>query len=298
VTRIAVLGAGAWGRALAGTLRAAGNAVALRRRGEGFEALEGSSIVLLCVPAAATREVLSAAAPALAPDAALVVTAKGLEPGTRAMQTEIAAACAPAHTVAVLSGPGFAAELERGLPVALTLASADAESGAALQRALATPALRPYLSDDPAGAQLGGALKNVMAIACGAAIGAGLGESARAALITRGFAEMSRLAAARGARAATLAGLSGLGDLTLTCTSAQSRNFSLGLAIGRGGSAGAVLDEGGTYEGARTAEVAVALAAEADVETPIAEAVAALVAGRLSVAQAVDALFNRPLTRE
>ena len=296
MTRIAILGAGAWGSALGATLSEAGHVVTFWRRGEGFDLLGEAEIALVSVPAGATREVLSAAAPP--PGLPLVLTAKGVEPGTLALQTEIAADAAPGRPAAVLSGPGFAGDLTRGLPTAVTLACADAALGARLQAALATPSLRPYLSDDPVGVQLGGALKNVIAIGCGAAMGAGLGESARAAPVSRGFAEMTRLATALGARAETLAGLSGLGDLVLTATSAQSRNYAFGLAVGQGTDPAALAADGRTYEGARTAGAAVALAERAGVEMPIARTVAGLVAGRLTVPEAVATLFNRPLRRE
>lgn len=293
---IAILGAGAWGCALGTTLEAAARTVRFWRRGQDFALLDDAGLVLVAVPAGATREVLADAP--LRPGIPLVLTAKGLEPGTMALQTEIAAEIAPACPAAVLSGPGFAADLVAGLPTAVTLATAHADRADALQRTLATPSLRPYLSDDPVGAQLGGALKNVIAIACGAAMGAGLGESARAALITRGFAEMTRLATARGARAETLTGLSGLGDLVLTATSPASRNYAFGHAVGAGTDPAALSADGRTYEGARSAEVAVALARSANVAMPVASAVAGLVAGRLDMAEATDTLFNRPLRRE
>jgi glycerol-3-phosphate dehydrogenase (NAD(P)+) len=222
-----------------------------------------------------------------------VLTAKGLEKRTLLRQSEVAAEVAPGHPVAVLSGPSFAADLTRGLPTAVTLATGTPDA-AGLQQRLATPSLRPYLSDDVVGVELGGALKNVVAIACGAAIGAGFGESARAALIARGFAELSRLASAAGARPETLGGLAGLGDLALTCTSAQSRNFRYGVSLGERGRA----PEGGTYEGAHTAGAALELARRLGVDAPITETVAALVEGRLDVREAVGHLYNRPLRRE
>ena len=296
MTRIAILGAGAWGQAMGATLSDAGHAPALWRRGAGGAALAGVDLVIAAVPAGATREVLAAAPPP--PGAALLLTAKGLEPESLALQTEIAAETAPQSPAAVLSGPGFAADLVAGLPTAVTLAAADPALGERLQPRLATRSLRPYLSEDPVGVQLGGALKNVIAIACGAAIGAGLGESARAALVTRGFAEMTRLAVARGARPATLSGLSGLGDLVLTATSAQSRNFAYGARLGAGADPGEIAADGRTYEGARSAGVAAAMADRAGIDAPVIAAVAALVAGRLRIGDAVERLFNRPLRRE
>lgn len=295
MSRIAILGAGAWGRALGATLTAAGHAVRLWRRGEGFDPVAQAEIVIAAVPAGATRAVLAAAP--LTPGVPLVLTAKGLEPGSMALQSAIAADTVPGVPVAVLSGPGFAADLAAGLPTAVTLATrmADAEH---LQQRLATPGLRPYLGDDLTGVQLGGALKNVVAIACGAAIGAGLGESARAALVTRGFAEMTRIATACGARAETLAGLSGLGDLVLTATSPQSRNFAFGHALGQGADPACLRADGRTYEGAASAAVALELARRSGVAVPVIGAVAGLVAGRLAVSEAVETLFNRPLRRE
>ncbi len=293
MTRVAILGQGAWGAALGHSLAAAGAKVAFWRRGDEPAALEGADIVIAAVPAQATRQVLTELAAALPPNAPLVLTAKGLEKHTLLRQSQIAAETAPGHPVAVLSGPSFAADLTRGLPTAVTLAT-EAPDGDALQRRLATPSLRPYLSDDLTGVEIGGALKNVVAIACGAAIGAGFGESARAALMARGFAELSRLAAAAGARPETLGGLSGLGDLALTCTSEQSRNFRYGVSLGREGRA----PESGTYEGAQTAGAALELARRLGVDTPITETVAALVDGRLDVREAVGQLYGRPLRRE
>ncbi|HUF88313.1 MAG TPA: NAD(P)H-dependent glycerol-3-phosphate dehydrogenase [Thermohalobaculum sp.] len=293
---IAILGQGAWGTALGRTLVGAGAEVRFWRRGTGHEPLAGAALVISAVPAQATREVLSALAlPAGVP---LVLTAKGFERGSLKLQSQVAAEAAPGHPVAVLTGPSFAADLVAGLPTAVTLALAGPALGEALQRSLSTPSLRPYLSEDVTGAQVGGAVKNVIAIACGAAIGAGLGQSARAALMTRGFAEMTRLGVALGARTETLAGLSGLGDLALTACSEQSRNYAFGVALGAGTPAAVLLGDGRTYEGAASAEPVAGLAARLGVEMPIADAVAELVAGTLSVAGAVDRLFNRPLRRE
>jgi glycerol-3-phosphate dehydrogenase (NAD(P)+) len=293
VSRIAILGQGAWGTALGHSLRGAGASVAFWRRGGGPGAIEGAELVIAAVPAQSTRQVLAELAPAIPPGAPLVLTAKGLEKGTLLRQSQIAAGIAPGHAVAVLSGPSFAADLTRGLPTAVTLAT-EAPDADALQQRLATPSLRPYLSDDLIGVEIGGALKNVIAIACGAAIGAGFGESARAALMARGFAELSRLAAAAGARPETLGGLAGLGDLALTCTSEQSRNFRYGVSLGQLGRA----PEQGTYEGAETAGAALELAGRLGVDAPITRTVAALVDGRLDVREAVGQLYNRPLRRE
>ena len=295
---VVILGQGAWGTALGQTLSSAGSQVRFWRRGGSAAVLEGAGLVLSAVPAQATREVLAALGPALPGGVALVLTAKGLEKATLKLQSEIAAEVAPGHPVAILTGPSFASDLTAGLPTAVTLAVADVGLGEALQRRLATPSLRPYLTDDIIGAQIGGAVKNVIAIACGAAIGAGLGESARAALMTRGFAEMVRIGTALGGRAETLGGLSGLGDLALTCASEASRNFAYGLALGRGTSPTELAADGRTYEGAATAGPVAALAVRLGVEMPLAAAVAALVAGALDVPSAVEKLFNRPLRRE
>ena len=295
MSRIAILGQGAWGTALGASLRGAGAAVAFWRRGDGAGPLDGADLVIAAVPAQATRAVLTELGDAIPLDAPLVLTAKGLEKGTLLRQSQIAAEIAPGHPVAVLSGPSFAADLTRGLPTAVTLATEAAEAeAAALQQRLATPSLRPYLSEDLVGVEIGGALKNVIAIACGAAIGAGFGESARAALMARGFAELSRLAIASGARPETAGGLSGLGDLALTCTSEQSRNFRYGVSLGRLGRA----PEKGTYEGAETAGAALGLARKLGTDAPITETVAQLVDGSLDVREAVGQLYNRPLRRE
>lgn len=288
--RITVVGAGAWGSALGASLTGAGHEVAYWSRNNGMAPLIDAEMVLLAVPAQTTRVVLAKLASALAAGVPLILTAKGLERETLARQSQIAAEIAPEHPVAVLSGPSFAADLSRGLPTAVTLATRHGW----LQEALSTTELRPYLSDDLVGTELGGALKNVIAIGCGVAMGAGLGESARAALLGRGFAEMQRMADASGARAETLGGLSGLGDLVLTATSPQSRNYRYGLALGEHGKP----PEEGTYEGAATAGVAQALARRLSVETPVIDAVAAIIDGKLTVHEAISLLYNRPLTRE
>jgi glycerol-3-phosphate dehydrogenase (NAD(P)+) len=300
---IGVVGAGAFGAALATVQAAAGRRVVLwgRRRPDppaGVAAtgelgdLAGAEAVLLVLPAQATEPFLAARAAAL-PETPLVLCAKGIDLGGLRLQSEIAAAALPGRPLAVLTGPGFAAEIARGLPTALTLACADPAAGAGLQRLLATSRLRLYLTDDLIGAQLGGALKNVVAIACGMADGAGLGQSARAALMTRGFAEMTRLAAALGGRPETLAGLSGLGDLALTCTSAQSRNFALGRALGAGAA-----PPGGTVEGVATARAACQLGRARGVELPIAAAVADVLEGARSLGAAIEGLLARPLREE
>jgi glycerol-3-phosphate dehydrogenase (NAD(P)+) len=223
-----------------------------------------------------------------------VLCCKGIDLTTGLGPSALLHDACPTARAAVLTGPSFAADIARGLPTALTLASADGALGEELQRRLSTRSLRLYRTDDVTGAEMGGALKNVVAIAAGVTIGAGLGQSARAALITRGYAEMVRLAVSFGARAETLAGLAGFGDLILTCTSEQSRNFSYGLALGRGEAFAA----GVTVEGAATSQAAVGLGRARGVELPVAEMVAALVEGRINVAGAVEALLARPLKEE
>lgn len=294
MSKLAIVGAGSWGTALGESLRAAGHEIAFRGRGQEPVALQGADLVLMTVPAQATRAVLVEIASAVPPGAPVVLTAKGLETGTMLRQSQIAAEVLPEAPIAALSGPGFAADLRRGLPTAVTLATRIANAQA-LQQMLATPSLRPYLSDDLAGVELGGALKNVIAIAAGIAIGAGLGESARAALIARGFAEMRRVAAAAGGRDETLTGLSGLGDLTLTATSEQSRNFLYGRTLGQ---TGAPPRGEGTYEGVASALAALALCARLIVQAPIIDTVSALVTGTLEVPDAIQQLYHRPLTRE
>ncbi len=257
--------------------------------------LAACGIWLVAVPAQHLRRVLDDARPE---GRTLVLCAKGIEAGTHRLMTEVAAEVAPDSPLAVLSGPTFAAEVAGGKPTAVTLAADDPELGQQLVELLATKSFRPYLSDDVVGAEIGGAVKNVLAIACGVAVGRGLGENARAALLSRGYAEMVRFAVARGGRAETLAGLAGLGDLVLTCGSAQSRNFALGVAIGEGQPViDLLLDRVTVAEGASTAPVLVEAAAACGVEMPIAETVAALLNGA-PVGPAIEALLARPLRAE
>lgn len=315
--RIAILGAGAFGTALGVVQAAEGrdvrlwgrNAAALAGARENprlpgvalppglrpvaaIEELADADLALVAVPAQQTGAFLAEHAAAL-PRVPLVLCAKGIDGRGFVLQTGIAGAAAPGRPLAVLTGPGFAGEIARGKPTALTLACADPDLGRRLQAALATPRLRLYLTDDVAGAQLGGALKNVIAIACGLVEGAGLGQSARAAVMTRGFAEMTRLAVAMGARAGTLAGLSGLGDLALTCASAQSRNFALGCAMGAGRARPT-----GTVEGVATARAACQLGARHGVEVPLAAGVADVLDATLTLDEAMEALLSRPLREE
>ena len=255
--------------------------------------LQGAEALILSVPAQQTSGFFEKNGAAL-PNAPLILTAKGIGTKELQMQSQIATTLMPDHPNAVLTGPGFAGEIARLLPTALTLACADDGLSERLQKGLATPSIRLYRTSDVTGAQLGGALKNVVAIACGMAIGAGLGESARAALMTRGFAEMVRLGEALGADRETFAGLSGLGDLALTCGTEQSRNFAAGLALGKAGE----LREGVTIEGIATATATIALASKHGVEMPIAQAVAGVLEGKTSLREAVSDLLSRPLKTE
>jgi glycerol-3-phosphate dehydrogenase (NAD(P)+) len=228
-------------------------------------------------------------------DKPLVLCSKGIEEKTGELLHHVARHACPNAQVAVLSGPTFAHEVARGLPTAVTLATEDASLAEQLRDRLAQPAFRIYVSDDVAGAEIGGAVKNVLAIACGVVEGRGLGQNARAALIARGFAEMTRFGAAFGARRETLAGLSGLGDLVLTCSSTSSRNYSLGKGIGEGRSAADLLSDRKTVaEGAFTAPVLARLARAKDVDMPIVEAVDALISGQANVDKVLDALLTRP----
>lgn len=320
----AVLGAGAWGTALALALTRAGIATTLWARGEAAaramaetrenarylpgvpldpalavtadadEALAGAETALLAVPAQALRAALPLLAGRIAPAVPLVLCAKGIEVASGKVLSEVLRETFPGNPVAALSGPSFAADLARGLPTAVVVAARDASLAADLARAFSGGTFRCYSTDDLAGVEIGGALKNVFAIAAGAARGAGLGASAEAALVTRGFVELRRLAEAFGARAETPMGLSGLGDLVLTCASPQSRNFSYGLALGRGEN----LENRPLAEGAATAGIAARIAESRGIEAPITAATAAILAGVLSIREAVAALMSRPLKSE
>jgi glycerol-3-phosphate dehydrogenase (NAD(P)+) len=320
VNVIGVAGAGAWGVALANAAAAAGRTVVLWGRDEaGMRALattrrserlpgvdlarpvEATSdldafarcdAILTATPAQSTRQTAQrlATAPGSAP---LVACAKGIERGTHAFMTEVLAQAAPNRRRAILSGPSFAADVAAGLPTALTLASADEELARTLCDALRGPTLRLYHSTDVRGVEIGGAAKNVLAIACGVAAGRGLGASAVAALVARGFAELRRFGEAYGARGSTLMGLSGLGDLVLTCVSPQSRNFAFGQALGRGEHA-AEAGAGRLVEGMFTAEALTELARERGVDMPIADCVQGLIEGALDVKAAMNALLARP----
>ncbi len=262
-------------------------------------ALALCDIVLIAVPAQATRKVTQALANTLRRGVYILACAKGIERETGASQAAILTQTLPHRPLAVLSGPGFAADIAKGLPTAVTIAAHALKTAHHVADSLATPSFRPYASTDVIGVELGGALKNVIAIACGVVAGRRLGESARAALITRGLAEMMRLADAFGAERQTLMGLSGLGDLVLTATSTQSRNTRFGVALGEGRTVGELLDAGMPLaEGAHTAGIATDLAARHGVDMPITSAVAAVIAGALSVDEAIAGLVTRPLKSE
>ena len=317
---VAVIGAGAWGTALALQAHLAGRRVTLWARDPSRAAaiaasrenprlpgvvlppeivvtaeLPSADLLLLAVPLQHMRTV----ARALPPGGPLVCCAKGIETGTLALPLDVLAEVQPGRPATILTGPNFAHEVAAGLPAAAVIAADTEMLRGEMITALATPAFRLYGNDDPIGAQVGGAAKNVVAIAAGAVIGAGLGENARAALVTRGLAELGRLAVALGGRSETVAGLSGLGDLFLTCTSPASRNFSFGLALGRGEAAADILARrSAVTEGVTTAPALVARALRAGVAVPVCAAVAAVVGGRITLAQAIAALLARPLRDE
>jgi glycerol-3-phosphate dehydrogenase (NAD(P)+) len=316
---VAVIGGGAWGTALAQAAAIAGRSVTLvardravveevnqrsrnsrylsdTRLSERITALDhfeaSAELVILAVPAQSSRAALSLAGKALV-GKPVVLSAKGLETGTLKRQSEILAELVPSAMPFVLSGPSFAADVAAGRPTAVTLAGQDAAATDDVAAALAGPSFRPYAADDIVGVELAGALKNVYALACGAVEGAGLGPSARSALIARAFAELSRIVVAMGGSASTLTGLAGLGDLTLSCTSVQSRNYRAGIALGRGQPPSADL-----AEGVATAPVARGLARQLQVDAPLIDAVNLLLAGRARIDEIVAGLMSRPLKRE
>jgi glycerol-3-phosphate dehydrogenase (NAD(P)+) len=321
--RIAVLGGGAWGTALAEAAARAGrkvtlwefdpaNAEQLAKKREskflpGFRINDAIEVVrdlgapadaiLLVVPTQATRSVAKQLAASIADKTPVVVCAKGIERGTHEFVTEIVRECAPNATPAILSGPSFAVDVARGLPTAVTLACEDGSVAQNLAQAMGSSAFRPYHSTDVRGVEIGGAAKNVLAIAAGIVAGRELGASAQAAMITRGFAELMRFGRAYGAKPETLTGLSGLGDLVLTCSSPQSRNHSLGVALAKGEPV-ATASHGKLAEGAFTAPVLLEMAREKNVEMPICEAIAAVLEGKLSVDQAIEGLLTRPFKAE
>jgi glycerol-3-phosphate dehydrogenase (NAD(P)+) len=321
---IAVIGAGAWGTALALTCIRAGRKVTLWEPDTAVAPLlvserespflpgvridDGIALaanlaeatrapaLLLVVPAQAVRTVATSLASLIAAGTPVIVCAKGIERGTQKFMTEVVAECAPNATPAILSGPSFAADVARGMPTAVTLAASDDNLARELARAIGSASFRPYHSTDVRGVEIGGAAKNVLAVAAGIVTGRGLGASAQAALTTRGFAELARFGRAYGAKAETMTGLSGLGDLLLTCSSPQSRNFSFGVNLGRGEKPQEI--HGGLAEGVFTAPVLLAMARERAVDMPIASAVAALLAGTMDVDQAIESLLTRPLKAE
>jgi glycerol-3-phosphate dehydrogenase (NAD(P)+) len=260
------------------------------------DAISDASIVLFAMPSQAQADAARQYGPYLAADAVVVTCAKGIERATGNLLTDMLERELPDHQIAVLSGPGFAMDIARGLPTAMAIASADMETAERLAQAISGRTFRLYASSDRIGVQLGGALKNVLAIACGIVEGAGIGDSARAALIARGLAEMSRFVVAKGGQADTVRGLSGLGDLVLTATSHQSRNLRFGIALGRAEKADP--SHGQLVEGALAASVAARLAAELGVSMPITDAVSAIIDGKLDIADAIEQLMTRPITTE
>ncbi|TCL72770.1 NAD(P)H-dependent glycerol-3-phosphate dehydrogenase [Rhizobium sp. BK251] len=324
--RIAVVGAGAFGTALAAVIALEGRSdvtlVArdpslvndLRAEGVHDDALPGiqlpdrlaysaepdaisdADIVLFAMPSQAQADAAEQYGPFLAKDAIVVTCAKGIDRASGQLLTDVIEAELGHNVVAALSGPGFAMDIAKSQPTAMVVAAPDMATAERLAQAISTPTFRLYASADRIGVQLGGALKNVLAIACGIVEGAGLGDSARAALIARGLAEMSRLVAAKGGQADTVRGLSGLGDLVLTATSHQSRNLRFGIALGRGEAVDPT--HGTLIEGAFAAAVASKLAKESGVSMPITDAVAAIIEAKLDVATAIEQLMTRPITTE
>jgi glycerol-3-phosphate dehydrogenase (NAD(P)+) len=318
---VAVIGAGAWGTALAGVAARAGRDVVLYARSAEHAAqmqatratrLPGvllapiiqvtsdisvaaaADIILAVTPAQHLRGAVTQLAPHLAKATPVVACAKGIERGTHKFMTEVIAEAAPNATPAILSGPSFADDVARGLPTAVTLAAKDDALASRLVQALGSATFRPYHTTDVRGVEIGGAAKNVLAIAAGIVAGRKLGASALAALTTRGFSELARLGRACGARAETLAGLSGLGDLVLSCSSPQSRNFALGIALGRGERPAA----GKLAEGEFTAPVLIELALSQNVDMPVSNAVAAILSGRMTIDAAIESLLTRPFKAE
>jgi glycerol-3-phosphate dehydrogenase (NAD(P)+) len=319
---VAVIGAGAWGTALAAVAARAGRDVTLyARRAESAAQIASTranpklsgaqldasvnvtndlalaaraDIILIATPAQSLREAVTAIAPHLAKATPVIASAKGLERGTHKFMTEVIAEAAPAAIPAILSGPSFADDVARGLPTAVTLAAKDETLASALVQALGSSTFRPYHTTDVRGVEIGGAAKNVLAIAAGIAVGRKLGASAQAALTTRGFSELTRLGRACGARNETMSGLSGLGDLILTCSSPQSRNFALGIALGRG----EARPRDRLAEGEFTAPVLIELAASQNVDMPVSNAVAAILSGAATIDAAIESLLTRPFKAE
>lgn len=324
---VGVVGAGAWGTALALAAHRAGCAVTLWGRDAGlmdemrsmrentrylpqislpsdlhftssFEEIAQLPVLLLVTPAQTLRHNMQQIRPFLAPRTSLIVCAKGIERSSGTYLSQVVQSVAPHHPVGVLSGPGFANDVGRGLPTALTLALADQNLGEQLAQMLSSPSFRLYWSGDVLGVELGGAMKNIFAIASGIVMGRGLGESARAALIARSFAELVRMGRAVGAQTETFSGLSGLGDLVLTATSEQSRNFRFGLALGRGEPPDAALARMGTVEGAASALAAAQLAVQLVLDMPLSTAIARVIQGQESIDATIQQLMMRPLRAE
>jgi glycerol-3-phosphate dehydrogenase (NAD(P)+) len=319
---VAVIGAGAWGTALAGVAARAGRDVVLYARDAAIVSqmkstrenprlpgmLLGSNveitgdialaananIILMATPAQKLREAVTMLAPHLVAATPVIASSKGIERGTHKFMTEVIAEAAPDAIPAILSGPGFAEDVARGLPTAVTLATKDESLAGAMVQALGSSTFRPYHTSDVRGVEIGGAAKNVLAIAAGIVAGRRLGASALAALTTRGFSELVRLGRACGARGETMAGLSGLGDLILSCSSPQSRNFALGMALGRGEQP--VRDK--LAEGEFTAPVLIELAASQNVDMPVSNAVAAILSGASTIDEAIESLLTRPFRAE
>jgi glycerol-3-phosphate dehydrogenase (NAD(P)+) len=319
---VAVIGAGAWGTALAGVAARAGREVLLYARSAQHTAeiaatrenpkLSGvrldrsvmvtnevtlaarADIILIATPAQHLRAAVAALEPHLATTKPVIACAKGIERGTHKFMTEVIAEAAPNAIPAILSGPSFAEDVARGLPTAVTLAASDEALARALVQALGSATFRPYHTTDVRGVEIGGAAKNVLAIAAGIVVGRRLGASAQAALTTRGFYELMRLGGACGARSETMAGLSGLGDLILTCSSPQSRNLALGIALGRG----EPRPRDKLAEGEFTAPVLIELAASQNVDMPVSNAVAAILSGAVTIDEAIESLMTRPFKAE
>ncbi|MEE2746690.1 MAG: NAD(P)H-dependent glycerol-3-phosphate dehydrogenase [Pseudomonadota bacterium] len=328
MSKIGILGAGAWGTALATSIERAGSEVVIQahepetalsinndkinkyflpdivleksiRATNKIEEAIDADAVILASPAQHLRSMCERAAPYWADNVPAIICAKGIERDSCALMSEVVGEVLPSKPVAVLSGPTFAIEVARDLPTAVTLACRDEILGKVLMELLNTPHFRIYRSSDVIGAQIGGALKNVVAIACGIVEGKGLGENSRSAMVTRGLAEMIRLGSAKGAKADTLSGLSGLGDLALTCYSMKSRNFSLGVGLGGGGSLDSILGQRNSVaEGVSTASSVVGLARRLGVEVPICSAVNNVIAGKLEIEDAIVSLLSRPLKEE
>ncbi len=293
--RILVVGDGAWGKALAHVAAAAGNEVRVWSRTN--PVTSNYDAALLAIPAQAVRDVLSRLAPL--PARPLIVCAKGIERTSGLFMHEVLASAAPQAISCVLSGPSFAADVMQGLPTAVTLAAPSLADASDWAKRLSLPQFRIYASDDVEGVEVGGAMKNVLAIACGISDGRNLGDSARAALTTRGFAELTRFGRALGARAETLMGLSGLGDLLLTCASPQSRNYSFGFEIGSGATAQQALASAkGVVEGAHTAKIAHELASKRSIDMPIVAAVSAIIDQGASPDAEIARLLSRPAREE